>query len=100
MDYRVSMREYGIKRGHSVDINSLVAKYFGANGEITQGIQFTADGIGEVMLKREKNKLLVDILPPKKITGDGTIIVKWNTFLFEATGKDAKERKKEFGKVK
>lgn len=92
------MREYSIKRGHDVDLNSLVARYFGADGDITEGISFSADGIGEVNLKREKNKLQVDIVPPKKITGDGTIIRKWNEFLLEATGKDAKERKKEFGK--
>ncbi len=44
--------------------------------------------------------LFIDIEPPKKISGDYNIIKKWNTFLFEATGKDTKERKKEFGKVK
>ncbi len=93
------MREYSIKRGHDVDLNSLVSKYFGAEGDIFEGISFSADGIGEVNLKREKNKLLIDIVPPKKITGDGTIIRKWNEFLFEATGKDTKERKKEFGKL-
>jgi len=93
------MREYSIKRGHDVDINSLIAKYFGADGDVADGIQFTAEGIGQVSLKREKNRLLIDIVPPKKITGDGTIIQKWNEFLFEATGKDAKERKKEFGKI-
>ena len=93
------MREYSIKRGHDVDLNSLVAKYFGADGDISEGITFTAEGMGEVNLKREKNRLLVDIVPPKKITGDGTIVKKWNDFLFEATGKDAKERKKEFGKL-
>jgi len=93
------MREYLIKRGYEVDINSLVSKYFGADGDIFKGISFSADGIGEVNLKREENKLLVDIVPSKKITGDGTIIRKWNEFLTEATGKDAKERKKEFGKI-
>jgi len=93
------MREYSIKRGHDVDLNSLVSRYFGVDGDISEGIQFTADGMGDVTLKREKNRLQVDIVPPKKITGDGTIIKKWNEFLFEATGKDAKERKKEFGKV-
>ncbi len=93
------MREYSIKRGHDVDLNSLVAKYFGADGDITEGIQFFAEGMGDVTLKREKNRLQVDIVPPKKITGDGSIIKKWNEFLFEATGKDAKERKKEFGKI-
>ena len=50
--------------------------------------------------KLTKNSLLVDIVPPKKISGDYSIIKKWNDFLFEATGKTTKERKKEFGKVK
>lgn len=93
------MREYSIKRGHDIDLNSLVSKYFGVEGDIFKGISFSVDGIGEVNLKREKNKLLIDIIPPKKIIGDGTIIRKWNEFLFEATGKDTKERKKEFGKI-
>jgi len=93
------MREYSIKRGHDVDLNSLVSKYFGADGDIYEGITFSADGMGEVNLKVEKNRLMVDIVPPKKITGDGTIVKKWNDFLLEATGKDAKERKKEFGKL-
>lgn len=93
------MREYSIKRGHGADINQLVTKYFGATGDIAKGIQFSADGIGEVTLHREKNRLQVDIVPPKKITGDYTMIKKWNDFLFEATGKDARERKKEFGKI-
>jgi hypothetical protein len=49
-------------------------------------------------MKQEKSILIIDIVPPKKVSGDYAIIKKWNEFLFEATGKDAKERKKEFGK--
>jgi len=93
------MREYSIKRGHPTDINSLITKYFGAKGDITKGMQFTVEGIGVVTMKREKNILTVDIVPPKTISNDYAIIKKWNTFLFEATGKDTKERKKEFGKI-
>jgi len=93
------MREYGIKRGHNVDINQLIAKYYDAKGDVTKGMQFTVEGIGDVTIKREKNTLAIDIVPPKKISGDYNIIKKWNTFLFEATGKDTKERKKEFGKI-
>jgi hypothetical protein len=50
-------------------------------------------------MKQEKASLFIDIVPPKKVCGDYNIIKKWNDFLFEATGKDTKERKKEFGKV-
>ena len=93
------MREYRIKRGHYADINKLISSYFGATGDVYQGIDFEVEGIGKINLKQDKNSLFVDITPPKKICGDYSIIKKWNTFLFEATGKDAKERKKEFGKI-
>jgi hypothetical protein len=57
-------------------------------------------GIGEISMKQEKNSLFVEIVPPKKICSDYNIIKKWNDFLLDATGKNAKERKKEFGKIK
>ena len=94
------MREYRIKRGHNADVGALVTKYFGAKGDITKGMIFEVDGIGKVDMRQEKSSLFVDIEPPKKISGDYSLIKKWNTFLFEATGKDTKERKKEFGKIK
>ena len=94
------MREYRIKRGHNPDINKLVSKYFGASGNVYEGMKFEVEGIGKIDMKVEKNSLFVEIEPPKKVSGDYSIIKKWNTFLFEATGKDAKERKKEFGKIK
>jgi len=94
------MREYTIKKGHNPNINELIFKHFGAKGDVFQGMKFEVDGIGKIDMKQEKNKLYVEIEPPKKVTGDYSIIKKWNTFLFEATGKDAKERKKEFGKIK
>jgi hypothetical protein len=50
-------------------------------------------------MKQDKDSLFINIEPPKKVCGDYSIIKKWNTFLFEATGKDAKERKKEFSKI-
>jgi hypothetical protein len=94
------MRIYKIKRGHNTDINLLISDYFGAEGDINQGIIFYVDGIGKIDMKKEKNLLSVNIEPPKEITGDYSIIKKWNEFLFEATGKTTKERKKEFGKIK
>ena len=94
------MREYKIKKGHNADVGALVTKYFGAEGNIYKGMKFEIEGIGKIDMKQEKNSLFIDIESPKKVCGDYSIIKKWNTFLFEATGKDAKERKKEFGRIK
>jgi len=93
------MREYKIKRGHHADIQQLVSEYFNAKGDITKGIDFSVDGIGDVTMKKEKKSLFIEIIPPKKVSGDYNIIKKWNTFLFEATGKDSKERKKDYSKL-
>ena len=93
------MREYKIKRGHNADIKMLASRYFGAKGDIAKGLEFKVEGIGQVSMKQEKNSLFVNIVPPKTVCSDYSIIKKWNTFLFEATGKDSKERKKEFGKI-
>jgi len=93
------MREYRIKRGHNSDVSMLISRYFGVKGDIFNGIKFEAEGIGKVDMKQEKNSLFIEIEPPKKVSGDYSIIKKWNEFLLEATGKDAKERKKEFGKI-
>ena len=92
------MREYKIKKGHNPDINALVSRYFEAEGNIEKGMQFSVDGIGNVTMTQDKSSLIIDIVPPKKVFNDHNIIKKWNEFLFEATGKDSKERKKEFGK--
>ena len=94
------MREYKIKRGHNPDIETLVSKYFKANGDIHKGFEFEVEGIGKIDIRHEKSSLFVDIEPPKKLTSDYSIIKKWNEFLFEATGKTSKERKKEFGSLK
>lgn len=94
------MREYRIKRGHNADVGILVTKHFGAKGDIYSGIKFEVESIGKIDMKVEKSSLFIDIEPPKKTCGDYSIIKKWNTFLFEATGKDTKERKKDFGKIK
>jgi len=94
------MREYRIKKGHNADIGSIIEKHFGAKGDIFKGLKFEVEGIGKIDLRQEKNLLIIDIEPPKKICGDYNIIKKWNEFLFEATGLTSKERKKEFGKVK
>ena len=94
------MREYRIKKGHNADVGGLISKHFGAKGDIYKGMKFEVEGIGKIDMRQEKSSLFIGIEPPKKISGDYSIIKKWNTFLFEATGKDTKERKKEFGKIK
>ena len=94
------MREYKIKKGHDADISVIIEKYFNVKGDIFKGIKFEVEGIGSVDMKREKLLLLVNIIPPKKITGDYSVIKKWNDFLLDATGFSSKERKKDFGKIK
>ena len=94
------MREYIIKRGHDADVGALITKHFGAKGDINQGMEFEVDGIGKIDMRQEKTSLFIDIEPPKTVSGDYSIIKKWNTFLLEATGKGTKERKKDFGKIK
>lgn len=94
------MREYKIKKGHNADIEELVSRYFGAEEDITKGFKFNVEGIGLISMKQEKNSLFVEIEPSKSRCSNYSIIKKWNDFLFEATGKDTKERKKEFGKIK
>jgi hypothetical protein len=94
------MREYKIKRGYNPDINAIVKDYFGVTADVENGCRFEVEGIGKIDMKVDKKVLIVDIEPPKKVTGDYSIIKKWNNFLFDATGKDTKERKKEFGKIK
>jgi len=94
------MREYRIKRGYNPDIDNLISKYFEVNSDIHNGVNFEVEGIGKIEMKCTKNSLLVDIEPPKKVSGDLNIIRKWNSFLFDATGKTTKQRKKEFGKIK
>ncbi len=94
------MREYRIKKGHDSGIGTLVSRYFGAQGDIEKGMKFEVEGIGKVDMKQDKNYLIVDIEPPKKVCSDYSIVKKWNEFLLEATGLTSKERKKEFGKLK
>jgi hypothetical protein len=94
------MREYTIKKGHNPDIEALVSKYFGIKGNIKQGMKFEVDGIGKVDMRQDNDLLVIDIEPPKTISGDYSVIKKWNEFLLDATGFTSKERKKEFGKIK
>ena len=92
------MREYKIKRGHNPDLENIISNYYGVKGDIFKGIDFEVDGIGKINMRQQKNSLFIDIVPPSKLCSDYSIIKKWNEFLFEATGKTVKERKKEFSK--
>ncbi len=94
------MREYRIKRGYHPDINAIVKEYFDVSADVEKGCSFEVEGIGKIDMKRENKSLFIDIEPPKKVSGDYSIIKKWNNFLYDATGKMTKERKKEFGKIK
>ena len=93
------MREYKIKRGYDPDIDAIVKEYFDVTTDVNKGCTFEVEGIGKIDMKKEKNSLFIDIEPPKKVSGDYNIIKKWNQFLYDATGKTTKERKKDFGKV-
>ncbi len=89
------MREYKIKRGYDPDINSLVKEYFGVEGDVERGLKFFFEGIGEIFIERRGQKLYIETKPSGNKKGDFSVIKKWNEFLFKATGKTAKERKKE-----
>lgn len=92
------MREYRIKRGYDPDINSLLKEFFGVNGDVDKGVRFFAEGIGDIFVKRKGQRLLIETKPISR-RGDYSVIKKWNEFLFKATGKTAKERKKEMLKL-
>lgn len=94
------MREYKIKRGYHPDLNAILEDYFGVEADVSKGCTFEVEGIGKVDMKKDGKSLIVDIEPPKKVSGDYGIIKKWNDFLYDATGKTSKERKKDFGKIK
>lgn len=88
------MRRYSIKRGHKVDLDRLVKKYFGIEANVEEGVKFEVNGIGKIYMKKEKNYIIIDITPPEKVEANYEILRKWNDFLFEATGRTAKERRK------
>ncbi|HDO19413.1 MAG TPA: hypothetical protein ENG74_01670 [Thermoplasmatales archaeon] len=93
------MREYKIKRGHNPDINKLLEEYFGVKGDIDKGFSFVAEGIGEIFIRKEGSSLFIETKPSRTKCKDFSIIKKWNEFLYKATGKTAKERKRELTKL-
>lgn len=88
------MREYSIKRGHHPDLGALIQTYFGASGDVKKGVSFTAEGIGKIYLRQDGKSLFIETEPQPDMAGGAELIKKWNDFLFEATGRTAKERKK------
>ena len=47
------MREYKIKRGHIVNLDVLISKFFSVEGRVEKGINFEVNGIGVVDIKLE-----------------------------------------------
>lgn len=90
------MRTYTIKRGHAVNVPQLLKKYFeidAANSDIGKGHEFTAQGIGTIFIQKKGQKISVET---RESSSDASIdiIKKWNNFLYDLTGRTAKERKK------
>ena len=88
------MRTYSIKRGHTPDMTKLLKKYFDTEGDVDKGFEFVAKGIGSVNIKKERNVLFIETRALPGTKAEYAIIKKWNDFLFEVTGRTAKERKK------
>lgn len=88
------MRVYSIKRGHKPDLDALVKKYFNVEGSTEEGMEFEAEGIGTVWIKKEGNAVMIETTPSSDTQATYDTLRKWNDFLFEVTGRTAKERKK------
>ncbi len=88
------MRGYSIKKGHKPDLHAILKNHFGVDGDVEQGMDFVANGIGKVHIKRDKSVLIIDTEPVAGVSGSVDIIKNWNDFLFEVTGRTSKERKK------
>jgi len=93
------MRSYSIKRGHNADINTLLKKYFGVDGDINSGVEFYVELMGKIYMKKEGNNLIVETTPEEVHNDEAMhkyeeMMKKWNQFLYEATGRTAKERRK------
>jgi hypothetical protein len=89
------MREYSIKRGYHPDIEKLLDEYFGVSGDVKVGVKFIADGIGVITLRQNGKSLHIETKPQPNMAGGVDVIRRWNDFLKAATGRSAKERKKQ-----
>ncbi|HID24956.1 MAG TPA: hypothetical protein EYP23_00605 [Thermoplasmata archaeon] len=93
------MREYKIKKGYKPDLNKVLSKYFCVSGDVEKGFYFDAEGFGRIFIQQKGSSLFIETKPSQSKSVDYSVIKKWNDFLYEATGKTAKERKKEFSKL-
>jgi hypothetical protein len=90
------MRNYSIKRGHTVNVPQLLKKYFeieAANSDIEKGCEIIAQGIGTIFIQKKGQKISIETRESSSDTSID-IIKKWNNFLYDLTGRNAKERKK------
>ena len=90
------MRAYFIKRGHTANVPQLLKKYFEidvSSSDIGKGCEFIVQGIGTIFIQKMGQKVSIET---RKSSPDPSIdvIKKWNNFLYDLTGRTAKERKK------
>lgn len=92
------MRTYSIKRGYTVNVPQLLKKYFqieAVYSDIEKGCEFFAQGIGTIFIQKMGQKIHIETRESSPDTSID-IIKKWNNFLYDLTGRTAKERKKSF----
>ena len=92
------MRTYSIKRGHHPNLDALVKKYFNVEVDTEKGAEFEAAGIGTVYIKKEGTTLTIETMPSTGTKATVETLRNWNAFLFDATGRTTKERKKQWEK--
>ena len=96
------MRTYSIKRGHTVNVPQLLKKYFqieSAYSDIEKGCEFFVQGIGTIFIQKMGQKIFIETRESSPDTSID-IIKKWNNFLYDLTGRNAKERKKSLTNTK
>ena len=74
------MREYKIKKGHNVDLQDLVHRYFGIKGDVEKGFKFDAGAIGIVFIQKKGSSLFIDVEPSREKCSDFSVIRRWNDF--------------------
>jgi len=66
---------------------------------LEKGFKFNVNALGEVFIQRKGSSVFVETKTKSRgANRDYSIIKKWNDFLYEVTGKTAKERKRELTK--
>ena len=90
------MRTYTIKRGHTSNVPQLLKKYFDIDAtvsDIDKGCEFTTPEIGTIFIQKKGQKVSIETRKSSPNTSID-VIKKWNNFLYNLTGRTAKERKK------